>query len=296
MAIKESLNKINVQGILLENNLEQAQNEKLGTFISGTLVVRVGDSDIPVNFFSKEIKKDGGLNKIFISLKKLMLFPSVATDGEGVKVNMTGGAISGRDFYTDDLELISYSELKCNFCKKSTKNYIEEAKFEFEGIVRKVYDEIKNDQETDRLVVEIVGVNYAETALPVKFVVAKEKAIAYIKTYYASGKTVKVNGDIIYTTEKIKKVTESAFGDDIVKIFDKVTKDFIITAGTQPYDENDYSQEAIQKIMQNRNIFLEGEKAKKVAKMNSKNSAPNSAPTPNKETETKTGNKDGFPF
>lgn len=292
MAIKQSLNKINVQGILMENNLERLENPKLGKFITGTLVVRVGECDIPVNFFSKELKKDGGLNKIYISLAKLMSFPSVASDGEGVKVNMTGGEIAGKDFYTDELELISYSELKCNFCKKSTKNYVEEAKFEFEGIVRKLYDEIKNDQETGRLVVEIVGVNYAETAIPVKFFVEKEKAIAYIKTYYASGKTVKVSGDIRYTSEEIERIEESAFGEDIVKKYDRIVKDLVITAGTQPYDENNYSSEDAQKIMQNRNVFLENKKAEKVEKMGSKNTSKPSTPSPDK------GNNKGinFPF
>jgi len=287
--IRESFNKTTIQGTLVENNLELLNNEQLGTFISGDLVVRVGESDIKVNFFAKELKKDGGFNKIHKSLIGVMTYPSIASDGVGVKVSITGGSISVNDFYTDELEHISYSELKSNFVKKSTKNYKEENIFEFEGLVRRVYDEVKEDAETGRLAIEVVGVNYAESALPVIFVVEKESAINYIRAYYAPGKTVKVNGNIVFSTEKVSKTEESAFGEPIIKEYDKVTKDFVITAGTQPYDENEYTAEDAKVIMENRNIMLEGKKADKVKKL-----AGNSAAKPS--TGKPVDKKGAFPF
>ena len=288
--IRESFNKTTIQGTLVENNLELLNNEQLGTFISGDLVVRVGESDIKVNFFAKELKKDGGFNKIHKSLIGVMTYPSIASDGVGVKVSITGGSISVNDFYTDELEHISYSELKSNFVKKSTKNYKEENIFEFEGLVRRVYDEVKEDAETGRLAIEVVGVNYAESALPVIFVVEKESAINYIRAYYAPGKTVKVNGNIVFSTEKVSKTEESAFGDAIIKEYDKVTKDFVITAGTQPYDENEYTAEDAKTIMENRNIMLEGKKADKVKKL-----AGNSTPKAS-AGKASTPKKGDFPF
>lgn len=301
MAIRESYNKTNITGILLENGLEKLNNDKLKNFIAGELIIRVGSSiddinasDVSVKFFAKELKNDGKPNKIYKSLLTLMTMPSVASDGKGVEINISGGNIAVNDFYTDDLELISYPELKGTFYKKSPKNYEPSSTFEFEGIVRKVYEEVKKidgqELETGRLCVEIVGVNYLETALPVKFIVEKEKAIKYIKAYYAAGRTVKVNGNIIVKTEKFSRVEESAFGDDIIKEYESVKTELIISSGTQPYDENAYTAEDAQQIMQNRNVHLENEKAKKIEKMNGGNSVKTDAP---KQDNSK---GKGFPF
>lgn len=296
---KQSINRIIVEGILVENNLEARVSKAEENYISGDIVIRVGEGedaqDIPIEYYSKEFKKGTTtVSKIYTSLQKLMQMPSVADDGVGTKIIVSGGEIALNDFYTDDMQLISYPRLKSNFYKKSGKNYKPQSVFEFEGVVRNFYREIKNDAETGRLILEVVGIDYFGSAVPVKFIVEKEAAINYIQAYYASGRTVKVRGDIIYKAEKVTKVIESAFGDDIEKEYDKVTKEFIVTSGTEPYEPNDaYKEEEIKEAMQNRNIYLEAKKAEKLSKDNEQPQAPkaNTATTTNAKP-----NKGGFPF
>jgi len=305
---RQTLNNTNIEGLLIENNLEALENDILGKFISGDLVIEVTIDEgketehidsIPVNFFAKELKNDGGLNKIYKSLQVIRIKPdgsgllSVAENGVGTKITISGGEIFVNDFYTDEMELITYPELKSNFIKKVTKNYKPKATFEYEGIVRNAFDEIKDDRETGRLIVEIVGINYAGNATPVKFVIEKPKAIQYIRTYYQPGRTVKVFGDIRYIAEKTSKTIESAFGEDITKEYDKVTKEFVVTSGTPPYDENAFSQEDAQEAVQNRNKMLAEKKAKKEAKM--KGGAQKAAPKSDNATPN-TNKKAGFPF
>lgn len=300
--IRQSLNKIVVEGLMIENTLESKVSEAGENYVTGEITLRVDENDVPIKLYSKEFKKDGAKSKVYPNLMKLINIPSLASDGVGANIIVSGGEIAENVFFTDQLEEIAYSELKSNFYKKSGKNFKPQCKFEFEGVVRNIYPEILEDIETGRLIVEIVGVNFHQSAVPVKFVVEKEKAIAYIKAYYSQGKTVRVNGDIRYIPEEITKVVESAFGDDVVKTYDKVTKSFIITSGTEPYTDNAYSQEDIVKAMQNRQLFVDSKKADKQKRMNESGGANNASTQsqPNTPNTPVTGGKqsgpNGFPF
>lgn len=256
--MRESLNKINIVGKLVENGLAIKESVK-GTFIAGMLSVEVAPNNIiQVNFIANEKKKDGGVNKVFASLNTVRQeYESVAQVGEenADLVKISGGRIEVNDFYTNDMELITVNRLGGSFVNRLTRAEECKATFQAEVYINDIIEEIVQDDSTGRMIILGYGIGYADKLIPMKLIVP-EKLAKDVNRIYNVGDTAVFSGKIKYISTPVEKVTETAFGDPIVNQYTKTSKELIITGGQEPATETAYEDKEIKAAKKVRESML----------------------------------------
>jgi hypothetical protein len=245
--MKETTNNAFITGVLVKKefevkkvNVKDDSGNVIGQddAISGSLVLRTTDgSEHEVNYYSRKTKKDGGQNGIFTSLqtvnndyKSLEQFPD-----EADHVKIGAGQFSVNDYKGKDGEVKTYIQTKANFANRLSQKEIEttpsEAKFEIEGIVSSIKEEIYKNEPTGnyRIIVDVLG--YNGSIIPVTVVVMKEMAEAFISAGFFEGGYAKFAGKLVNTKETVEIVEKMAFGEDNVRVVDKTVSRFEITGG-----------------------------------------------------------------
>ncbi|RWZ54042.1 hypothetical protein [Bacillus licheniformis] len=259
--LREAENKVVLEGLLLEVR----HNEwKSGEGLNIELDIETAPNEVhTVTGMSKYKKEDGSENGIAKGYKTIINdYKSVATHGkeEADKVRITQGKIGLNEFYVQD-NLNSYPQLSTNFVNrlKSDEEYNPRAKFEVELFVKGVKEEKVKGEETGRVLLEGYIPLYGGKIIPFTFAVTKEGS-DYVENNYEKGNTVKVFGDIINFKEVKVTVQESAFGKDKENITYNTRREFLITGGFEPYDEDDksaFDAEAVTAALTERELKLE---------------------------------------
>src|SRR5690606_2861165 len=112
--------------------------------------------------------------------------------------------------------------------------------------------------ETGRAILEGYIPLYGGKVIPFSFFVNKEGS-EYVQDNYEAGNTVFVCGDIINFKEKIVRKTEAAFGKDKETITYNTTREYVVSGGEEPYDEENvkhYDGELIKKALVERETYL----------------------------------------
>lgn len=274
--MKESLNQVEITGIVSEVNVRDIDKGANGKFIAGEVVVRVEEkgeiSEIPVGFISKDVKKDGTPNKLYAQLQQLKEYNSIASAGleNATKVSIRGARINENLFMPlNGTEVISVAKVSSNFFTKvNGTSFKPSGKFRVIGNILQIVDEEKSEEgemvPTGRLIVRAALIGYNDKLDVVKFVVETPDAIAFIKANWKEKDTVQIGGRLRYTEELIEKVEEVGFGEADVKTFTKRTREFLIESGSAEAldEENSYSEEDIKKALMNRKERMEEIKQK----------------------------------
>jgi hypothetical protein len=263
--VRQADNKVVVEGILAEKRIEVKTSQKNEKFITGDLDIQVSENEVhTVSVFSKELKKDGSENGVFKGLETVMNeYKSIADVGieEADKVRVTNGDIRLNEYYGQDEQLKSYPQINTNFINRvqAGEEFNPRAEFEVEVVVRNVKPETnKEAEETGRAVLEGYIPLFGGRVIPFTFTVGEEGA-EYVQDNYESGNTVFVYGQIVNFKEKIVKKTEAAFGKDKETITYNTVREYLITGGGEPYDEENtkaYDIELIQKALVERETYL----------------------------------------
>ncbi|PHA03038.1 hypothetical protein COE51_01460 [Bacillus pseudomycoides] len=269
--LRQADNQAVIEGVLLEKRIEEKEvNKKLA--ITGEFDIEVAEGEVhTLKVFSYKLKQDGTENGIFKGLKTVMdEYKSVASEGkeEADKIRITNGQIGINDYYGQDGKLKSFPQLSTNFINrvKAGEDFEPKAEFELELFVKAVIPEVKNEEETGRAILQGFVPLYGGKVMPFTFIVENEGAVEYIQDNYEPGSTVKVYGDIVNKVEITKVLEEVGFGKPKEKINRKTVREYIITGGSEPYDEENvksYSGETIKKALTEREIYLEELKNKK---------------------------------
>jgi hypothetical protein len=269
--LRQAENRIIIEGILLEKRLEEKEINNQEA-ITGEIDIEVAANEVhTLRLFAYKNKQDGTENKIYKGLKTVMdEYKSVASAGkeEADKVRITAGQLGLNEYYGQDGELRSFPQLSTNFINrlKSGEEFNPRAEFEVEVYVKNVVDEIKNDEETGRAILNGYIPLHGGKIIPFSFVVADKNAVDYVKDNYEPGKTVKIYGDIINFQEKKVVYEEVAFGKPKEKITYNTIREYVITGGSEPYDEESpkaYKEETIRKALAEREVYLEELKNKR---------------------------------
>jgi len=265
--MNESKNNVVVRGLLIENNLANKVTKNGEDMIAGSMVVETApDNLVPVHFISKALTKAGAPNKVYEKLQKYMEYPAAVVVGRenASYVAVTSAMIRGNDFIAPDGRLVSTTKITSNFANALSKAPEEmEATFTVEVYIQKIVDEVIKEDATGNIVIKGLAVGYNDMLTPIDFVVENPQAIAYINKNYEQGQTVKLHGNILYKTEERKEVTEQAFGDPVEKTFTNTVRKYIVTSGSEPYDEDaGFSMREIKPALAARAEYLEGMKEK----------------------------------
>lgn len=242
--MKELKNLVTVTGKLVKNNIEEFKTKSGDDAIGGSLILRTADSsEHEINFFAYKFKKDENKNftseesyfyKEYVDAMNNLKDIEHCSEGENPDiVSITDGSFRDNDFKGSDGNVVSTNRISARFINKiDPKDYestVLEAKFEVEGIVDTITDEIVKDVPTGNLIVRMNAIGQradgfgkdakyeADSIIPIKMIVDKSMAEAFRGAGYYDGCFTKMAGVLINTVD-IQEVREkAAFGTDIVK-------------------------------------------------------------------------------
>lgn len=255
--MKKSVVEATICGIVSENDLEKASYVKNGVetkCIRGELKIRVeqpiysADEDpvvleIPVSVFQPEKKKDGTPNKIYLSLMEVIdKIQSIASVGieKATWVSISNARLEMNEYYKADA-LVSFPRITASFINIITPNKDTKmvAKFSIAPMyVQSITEEVKDDEPTGRLIVKGIVIKYDESADVMDFVVANDKAIAFIQDKWEPGSTVDTMGVLNFsTTTETKEIEGAGFGDETMYTTrTKKVSELVLRAGWDPKD------------------------------------------------------------
>lgn len=262
--LRQAENFVLIEGTLLENRLEEKEvNGKEA--ITGEMDIEVRENEVhTVSFFTYKYKNDGTENSIYKGLKTAMNeYKSVASNvrEEADRVRVTGDSIRLNEYYGQDDQLRSIPQIQSNFITRvrADEEFNPRAEFDVEIFVKSVTPEYKNDEETGRAIVKAYIVLYEGKVIPFDFVVDKDGA-DFVSENYEPGVTARVYGDIINYKDVKEEEKLVAFGKPQKKVTTKTVREYFITGGSEPYDEDDlkaYDKEVIKKALTEREVWLE---------------------------------------
>lgn len=259
--LREALNRVTIEGVLLEVRHQEWKN-KNGLNIE--LDIEVAENEVhTVKGMSGYKKKDGSDNanaKGYLTIINEYLTVAKHGRDQADKVRITQGKIGLNEYYGQDGMLKSYPELSTNFVNRvaASDDYDPRAEFEVEIFVKSVVPEIRNDDETGRVKVNAIIPLYGGKVIPFEFIVGEDGA-EFVTDNYEVGSTTKVFGDIVNFKEVTEMEVPVAFGKPQKKITTKTIREYLITSGSDPYEEenvNSYQVENIQKAMVERETYL----------------------------------------
>lgn len=275
MELKEALNEVFIEGVLKEKSLElttitDAQGKK-SEVIRGELVISDKEnSEHRVRVFANKVTKEGKENSVYKGLVTVMgEYVSVAealkagqTADAAEKVRITKGKLGLNEYYTPNGELRSFPVVNTNFVNRvKDGTYNPKAEFSLEIYFESIAPEMKEGEETGRLIIKAIVPVYGGEVIPLTLIVADEDAVNYIQTNYEKGRTGKVWGELVNTVE-VTKTIEKGFGKAKEKIVTKILNELVVTGGEEEqYDPEDvklsYSAEIIKKAMAERDVKLD---------------------------------------
>ena len=307
--MKKMLNKVTFEGYIYQHTLavktvQNQSSENFGKeFINGQIDIVV-DNDglniVPVRYtYVTATTANGSANRTYTALKNIIdsgkTWLDCGADATKVKCDT---AFALNDFYANDGQLVSQTVQEGGFITIVNALGADETRNKFEAdllitnIARVEADEEKGTPEYAK--VRAAGFNFRNQILPMDFIIKNPKGIEYVEDLGVSGGTpvfAKVWGKINYTTTKVNKVEESAFGEASVTTYERKVKEWVITGiSPTPYDFGDESvltAEEVQKALQDREVLLADVKKRSDEYKASKASTPApAAVTPKASTAT----------
>lgn len=298
--MRQVKNKVHIEGILIENNLEigsYVKNGKTFESIHGNIKVLVRqtingkpqDNEIPVYVFSNKYKDNGEPSSVFESLKRVKdEYVSAATAGsiEGADcVRITNGNIRMNEYFDQTGRFVSYPRINAAFINRVKKDDCNpRATFEVEFVVadqgyetNAEGENIKDQNGNDKYYVKGILVGYEDRIDVCKFYCANANVVNVVSGCWKEYDTVSATGRLNFTSTTTSETVKQGFGEPIVNTRTITLSDLVITGGSDvPLDEPLAFEEAeIQKGLAARRARLEMDKEKTMSKTRT---AP--APTP----------------
>lgn len=265
--LREAANQVVIEGTLLEIRHQEWNS---GKGLSIELDIEVAENEVhTVHGMSQYKKKDGSDNGIAKGYQTVIdEYLSVAKHGreQADRVRITQGKIGVNEYYGQDGVLRTYPQITSNFFNrlKADDEFDPKAEFEVEVFVKSVVPEMKGDDETGRVKLNAIIPVFGAKVIPFEFMVGEEGA-DYVADNYEAGSTTTVFGKIVNFKEKKVTTQKAAFGQDKEKVTYNTVREYLITGGVDPYEEDDakaYTVEQIQKAMVEREAYLEELKTK----------------------------------
>lgn len=274
--LRVAMNAIEVQGAVKEQKLNKGKGDK-GEYINGSLVIKAGEfTEVEVKVFVQEKNGEGKVKKAYETLESILDgdYPTMAkvSEEEAVKVS-----IWGRGDFTPQLreemfkdkntgDVVTKISLDLGFGNVNIKESMEsseyKATFDVEMYVNQLKEEVEQDEETGRILIEGFVPVYGGSVMPLTVVAGKfldEDGEEYdfaedIRGGVEEGGTINIWGDIDFK----KIVTEVKKGGGMGKAkTEKSTtyiNDFVATGADIVSDEKAYEYEEIESALKQREI------------------------------------------
>lgn len=273
--MKKMINKTVVEGFLVEKDLRDGTTASGSNYISGKLHVETSPGNVvAVEVFEAEKTKAGTLNQKFATLKGIYENGKARHDGADQPTTLKiASALGTNDWFNKEGELVSSLINRGGFVNV-TAQINPKAEFEVDVVIRSVVPELRNEKETGRAIVNAIVFDYANKALPAKFIVENQKGVEFFQNLDPNTFT-RIWGTQVNSTIVNERTEESAFGEAKVVKSSYSRKEFIITgAQTEAYDEDQLTADDLNQAIQARNVAVAELKARNEAYQSSKASTP----------------------
>ena len=281
--MKKMTNTTHIEGLLYEHKLEIRESgpnsKNPGTkFIMGTVDIATDDACtniVPVHFtYVTATTSKGATNATFTTLSNIVdgKYGSVMANGKENAVKLRiDSALGLNEFYTErngQEELVSAKRNEGGFVHVADSLAEDETirnTFKCDMLITGV-KEVEADEEKKlpaKAIVRGAIFDFRGALMPVEFSAINPNAIKYFVSLGASNATPTftcVWGRQVSETIKREIRTESAFGEDEVRIVENSRKDFVITgASKEPYawdDETTLTANEVAEAVANRETYL----------------------------------------
>lgn len=258
--MKELKNLVAVTGQLVKIEFDDFVSKKTGdAMFGGSLVLRTADgSEHEVRYVTGKYKKDDQKRqtseesyfyKQYLDAKEKLKDIEHCSEGESPDVvSITDGYFIDNDFKGKNGSMVSSNKINGRFINKiEPKDYdstILEAKFELEGIIDSIQDEISKGELTGNLAVKFLAFSQIQEdykdpnsyeldhLVPVELIVDKSMVDAFKAAGYYEGCFTKFVGRVINKAVLSTVREKAAFGTDIVKQVKSYTRKNEIKSGT----------------------------------------------------------------
>lgn len=276
--LRTGMNKIGITGVVKEHKLSLQKNDKKEEYINGSLIIKAGEfKEIELRVFVSKLKKDGTVKKNFETLKKFIdkEYDTMATNKE----NAATISIYGNDNFAPQLKEERYAnqtktevitKISCDlgFGNIRVADFQEEeykATFDIEMFVTSIDEEMKDDEETGRVIVKGFTPIYGGDVMEMKIIAGKivDEEGEYdfaedIRDGVDAGDTVNFWGDINFM--KIIEKKKKGGGMGRAKIEEKSTYiNELVATGAELVDDEDkaFDEELIGTAVRERKIAME---------------------------------------
>lgn len=237
-------NTVNIVGLISEIDVEE--REKDGRkYLSGNIKIQTEeDNIIPVNVFSFEKTKKDTLNPSYSQIKSVCDkgISLAAVNGDitkATKIRASGCRLE-ENMYVSRFsnQVVSTVRLSGSFFTLNSSD-APKAKFNCGIYITNIKEEIVNDEETGRLLIDGLIEQYNRWD-QITFIAESQQAVDYIRSNWAIGDTVSISGKIVDKTiaQKVVNESEGGFGDpdEEVRTYHRI--EYIITSGGEPKEED----------------------------------------------------------
>ena len=258
--LKQMLNKVTLQGTLMDNTLEIKVDKNNRKYLSGELEVMTdNDYVIPVSVFAYELKNSGEKNAIYERLVKLLDCQSARTVGiqKAPKVAISNARIEDNSFYSErDNRIVNNWRVGASFIRLASTDATNQNSFEVQGIISSIKEVLtKEGEPTDTYQLKLLNVGFGNKVNELTLTFDDPQAISYINNNYGIGDLVTLCGQIIYEQQERTIEKELGFGEPIKQTYTNTVRLLKITAGTQAIDgeEGGYRLKDLQSLIVSQN-------------------------------------------
>ena len=254
--LKQMLNKVTIQGTLMDNSLENKVDKNGRKYLSGELEVMTdNDYVIPVTVFAYELKNSGEKNGIYERLAKVAELPSARTVGvsQAPKVAISNARIEDNSFYSErDNRIVSNWRIGASFIRAAASDAGNQNSFEVQGVIASIKEVVDRDgNSTDSYDLKLLNVGFGSRVNELTLRFDDPEAVSYINSNYNTGDLVTLCGQIVYEQHERVVEKELGFGEPIKQTYTNTVRLLRITAGTPAEDgaENGYALKDLQSIV-----------------------------------------------
>ena len=279
--MKKTINKVQITGELVKNTLKEFETKNGTEAISGEIILRTAvGSEHEISLYANKYKKDSNkqftneINKLYASYSNaIQNYKDLEHCDEGEVpdvISVTDGMFVDNDFKSKNGDVISKTESSARFIDlvsaKNRDSVPREAKFEVEGIVANIDNEIKNDKPTGNLEIILNAIGQKaegfgkdakyepDKLIPIKMIVPKELVEGFNTVGYYVGCYAKFTGLVINTVEMTTTTEKQAFGEPITKTIRTYIVRNEIVSGSEPSTifEHELTQEMVDTLIAKR--------------------------------------------
>lgn len=213
----------------------------------GTLTVKVGESELLLQFYFAETYNNGNANASYNIMNEMAIGGVFSFD-----CSLEENRFAPRD---GSGEIAKSYRLRINFINKLRQGDAEGAGFEFGGVVLSPLKEVVKDGEIVRYDIIIGQPKYKieEGFNSFRFNVdpRNTQLVDAVRDNFKPMDTVKINGHILNEVVITEVTEEALFGEDIVKTYQNSFTFYNISGASRVSDDNIYSEEQINHLIAN---------------------------------------------